>query len=71
MSEEKKFGGLPVIVAHFDKDDKEMKITSEEHYNLESFQLAEWQVKAFARAILPSIREYYKTHELPERTDGE
>lgn len=34
MSEEKKFGGLPVIIAHFDKDDKEMKITSEEHYSL-------------------------------------
>ena len=71
MSEKKKFGGLPVIVARFDKDDKEMKITREEHYNLENFQLAEWQVNALARALLLSIHEYYQTHESPERTDGE
>lgn len=71
MSEGKKFGGLPVIVAHFDKDDKEMKITREEHYNLENFKLSDWQVNALARALLPRIREYYETHELPQETDGE
>lgn len=65
MSEERKFGGAPVIVAYFDKDDKEMKITREEHFNIDNFQMADWQVEALARALLPQIRKYYETHELP------
>jgi len=53
----KKFGGAPVVVVHFDKD---YNITSEERYNLENFQIADWQAEAMARALLPGIRKYYE-----------
>ena len=42
-----------------------MKITREEHFNMDNFQMADWQVEALARALLPQIRKYYETHELP------
>lgn len=71
MSEERKFGGAPVIIAYFDKDDKEMKITREECFNMDNFQMAEWQVESLARALLPEIRKYYETHELPKDAGGE
>ena len=31
-----------------------------EEYNLENFELSEWQIESFARILLPSICEYYK-----------
>jgi len=55
-----KFGGMPVIIAHFDKD---YNITSEEYFNMENFKMADWQVKALARALLPSIRKHYENEE--------
>ena len=57
---DQKFNGIPVIIAHFDKD---LNITHEEHYNLENVEMDDWQVEMFARAILPDIQKYYENEE--------
>lgn len=40
--------------------DENFETTYTEEYNLENFELSEWQIESFARILLPSIREYYK-----------
>ena len=57
LEEKLKASKVPMIIVHFGED---FEITHTEEYNLENFQLLEWQTESFARILLPSIREYYK-----------
>jgi len=57
---DRKFDGMPVIIAHFDKD---LNIINEECYNLENIEMDNWQIEMFARAILPDIQKYYENEE--------
>ena len=55
---------MPMTVVHFDDN---FETTHTEEYNMENFELAEWQIESLARMLLPSIREYYRN---PEYTDA-
>ena len=57
LEEKLKAAKVPMIVVHFDEN---FETTYTEEYNLENFELSEWQIESFARILLPSIREYYK-----------
>jgi len=58
---EEKFGGVPTVVVHFDKDGT---VTKTEEFNLENIKpLEKWEAEAFARAILPDIQEFYSHEE--------
>lgn len=58
---EEKFGGVPTVVVHFDKDGT---VTKTEEFNLEKIKpLEKWEAEAFARAILPDIQEFYSHEE--------
>ena len=57
LEEKLKAAKVPMIVVHFDKN---FETTYTEEYNLENFELSEWQIESFARILLPSICEYYK-----------
>ena len=57
---EEKFGGVPTVVVHFDKDGT---VTKTEEFNLEIKPLEKWEAEAFARAILPDIQEFYSHEE--------
>ena len=63
LEEKFKEAKVPMIVVHFDEN---FETTYTEEYNLENFELLEWQIESFARILLPSIREYYRN---PECTD--
>ena len=56
LEEKLRAAKVPMIVVHFDKN---FERTYTEEYNLENFELSEWQIENFARILLPSIREYY------------
>ena len=61
MRMEEKFGGVPTVVAYFDKDGT---FTKTEEFNLENIKpLEKWEAEAFARAILPDIQEFYSHEE--------
>lgn len=61
MRMEEKFGGVPTVVAYFDKDGT---VTKTEEFNLENIKpLEKWEAEAFARAILPDIQEFYSHEE--------
>ena len=64
LEEKLKAAKVPMIVVHFDEN---FETTYTEEYNLENFELSEWQIESFARILLPSIREYYRN---PEYTDA-
>lgn len=53
--------GVPIIVVHFDPKTGE-EISSEE-YNLQNVSLSSWQIESLARALLPSIQEFYSDPE--------
>ena len=58
---EEKFGGVPTVVVHFEKDGT---VTKTEEFNLEKIKpLEKWEAEAFARAILPDIQEFYSHEE--------
>ena len=57
LDEALKASKMPMIVVHFDDN---FETTHTEEYNMENFELAEWQIESLARMLLPSIREYYK-----------
>ena len=57
LEEKLRAAKVPMIVVHFDKN---FETTYTEEYNLENFELSDWQIESFARILLPSIREYYK-----------
>ena len=58
---EEKFGGVPTVVVHFEKDGTGTKT---EEYNLENIKpLEKWEAEAIARAILPDIQEFYSHEE--------
>ena len=63
LEEKLKAAKVPMIVVHFDEN---FETTYTEEYNLENFELSEWQIESFAIILLPSIREYYRN---PEYTD--
>ena len=63
LEEALKASKMPMIVVHFDDN---FETTHTEEYNMENFELAEWQIESLARMLLPSIREYYSN---PEYTD--
>ena len=63
LNEALKASKMPMIVVHFDDN---FETTHIEEYNMENFELAEWQIESLARMLLPSIREYYRN---PEYTD--
>ena len=56
LEEKLKVAKVPMIVVHFDEN---FETTYTEEYNLENFELSEWQIESFARILLPSIRVYY------------
>ena len=64
LEEKLKAAKVPMIVVHFDEN---FETTYTEEYNLENFELSEWQIESFTRILLPSIREYYRN---PEYTDA-
>ena len=64
LDEALKASKMPMIVVHFDDN---FETTHAEEYNMENFELAEWQIESLARMLLPSIREYYRN---PEYTDA-
>ncbi len=64
LEEALKASKMPMIVVHVDDN---FETTYTEEYNMENFELAEWQIESLARILLPSIREYYRN---PEYTDA-
>ena len=56
LEEELKVSKAPMMVVHFDENGE---TTQTEQYNMENFELAEWQIESLARILLPSICEYY------------
>ena len=64
LEEKLKEAKVPMIVVHFDEN---FETTYTEEYNLENFELSEWQIESFARILLPSIREYYKIPNMCKR----
>ena len=54
LDEALKASKMPMIVVHFDDN---FETTHAEEYNMENFELAEWQIESLARMLLPSIRE--------------
>ena len=57
LEEKPRAAKVPMILVHLDRN---LDRTYTEEYNLENFELSEWQIESFARILLPSIREYYK-----------
>lgn len=57
LEEKLKAAKVPMIVVHFDEN---FETTYTEEYNLENFELSEWQIESFARILLPSIRDIIK-----------
>lgn len=53
--------GAPIIVVHFDPKTGE-EISCEE-YNMQNVSLSSWQIESLARALLPSIQEFYSNPE--------
>ena len=66
LEKELKASKMPMIVVHFDDT---FETTHTEEYNMEKFELAEWQIESLARILLPSIREYYKNHEYTDEVN--
>ena len=56
LEEELKVSKAPMMVVHFDENGE---TTQTEQYNMQNFELAEWQIESLARILLPSICEYY------------
>lgn len=57
FEEEFKASKAPMIIVHLDEN---FQTAHTEEYNMENFELSEWQIERLARILLPSICEYYK-----------
>jgi len=55
-----RYNGLPVIEVFFDEKGN---VTKENSYNLDKIEIADWQIEALARALLPGLLEFYSHEE--------
>ncbi len=58
--------GVPHVIIHFDKDDKEKRITSIEEHNMERLVIPDWAIESIARVLYPIMQKYFEN---PDNVD--